>query len=465
MNANQPPSLPVPDAAALARSATLRARIAAEISDHGGWLPFSRYMELALYTPGLGYYSGDNVKFGRSPADGSDFITAPELTPLFGQALARPIAQALKMADADAVLEFGAGSGKLAADLILALHALSVESAMEAPLCRHYAIVELSGELRARQRDTLVDLLAHAGATGPAGAAPEEGDADARQHVRDWVDAHVTWIDRLPERFSGVVIGNEVLDAMPITLHPLSAGRWHERGVALDGTQLVQQDRPSAAPAALAPPLRALFEQVGRGGQDYLVETHGAASAFVATVCTMLEKGAAIFIDYGFPAHEYFHPQRGAGTVMCHYRHQAHTDPLLYPGLQDITAHVDFSAMAQAGLDAGADILGYMSQGRFLINCGIADLLAKQASPEKPAQYLPKANAMQKLLSEAEMGELFKVIGFSRGLEDIPDAFLTGDRSWTLLPDDEDEDEEENPRADGGTDAAGNAAAAGNGTP
>ncbi len=433
MNANHPASLPVPDAAALARSTSLRARIAAEVSAHGGWLPFSRYMELALYTPGLGYYSGNNVKFGRGPADGSDFITAPELTSLFGQALARPVAQALRMADADAVLEFGAGSGKLAADLLLALHGMSNDDNAGTPICSRYTIVELSGELRARQHDTLVTLIARAGAGGPAASA--ETDAVCR-----WVDAHVTWIDRLPETFSGVVIGNEVLDAMPITLHPLTKGRWHERGVGLDGAHLVHRDRPCAAPDTLAPALRALFEHVGRMGQDYLVETHGAASAFVATVCTMLTKGAAIFIDYGFPAHEYYHPQRTAGTVMCHYRHQTHGDALLYPGLQDITAHVDFSAMAQAGIDAGADILGYMSQGRFLINCGIADILARQVSPEHPAAYLPKASAMQKLLSEAEMGELFKVIGFSRALDDIPDAFLTGDRSWTLLPDGDGDD-------------------------
>ena len=431
MDAKQHASLPVPDAEALARSATLAARIASEVVAAGGWLPFSRYMELALYTPGLGYYGGDNVKFGRSPTDGSDFITAPEISPYFGRALAQPVAEALAIAKADEILEFGAGTGKLAAELLTAIDALDADQPDDAVTrarrpdsvvrrCRRYTIVELSGELRERQRATL-----------------RARDPALLERVR--------WIDSLPERFTGVIIGNEVLDAMPIQLHPKIDGAWFERGVALDGKRLVLRDRPAKGSSTtieltgampdISAPLRAAIESTP---DDYVVETHGAARAFIATVCTMLERGAAFFIDYGFPAHEYYHPQRATGTLMCHYRHQAHGDPLLYPGLQDITAHVEFSSLAEAALETGAELLGYMSQGRFLINAGIADQLSSSVDPDDPVRYLPAANGVQKLLSESEMGELFKVIGFGRGLDDVPQAFIAGDRSWTLLPDDGD---------------------------
>ena len=453
MDAKPHSSLPVPDAESLARSATLSARIAAEIAGTGGWMPFSRYMELALYTPGLGYYGGANVKFGRTGADGSDFITAPELSPFFGRALAQPVAEALALADADEIIEFGAGTGKLAVELMLALDALDEDQPVDAisrarrpatavRRCQRYTIVELSGELRARQEATIT------------ARAPE-------------LLSRVRWLDRLPERFIGVVIGNEVLDAMPIQLHAYTDGQWYERGVGLDGSHIVWRDRLAADPDAIAtgaastavaamvataalPPSTtapapslapAILRDISSTGADYLLETHVAARAFVTTVCEMLERGAAIFIDYGFPAHEYYHPQRTGGTLMCHYRHYAHQDPLLYPGLQDITAHVDFSGLAEAAMDTGAEVIGYMSQGRFLLNAGIADQLSRAVSPNDPLQYLPAANGVQKLLSEAEMGELFKVIGFARGMDDVPQAFIAGDRSWTLLPEDEDEDQ------------------------
>jgi SAM-dependent MidA family methyltransferase len=437
MDAKQHASLPAPDPESLARSAELTARIVAEIAANGGWLPFSRYMECVLYTPGLGYYGGANVKFGRSAADGSDFITAPEISPFFAQALAQPVAETLALAEADEILEFGAGTGKLAAELLSALDALDADQPVDAVTrarragatvrrCQRYTIVELSGELRERQRATLA-------ARDPA------------------LLERVRWLDALPEQFSGVIVGNEVLDAMPIQLHPKIDGAWHERGVGAEGQRLVLKDRAaSGSPTAIEltgalpdiPP--ALREAIDANPDDYLVETHGAARAFITTVCTMLQRGAAIFIDYGFPAHEYYHPQRATGTLMCHYRHQAHGDALLYPGLQDVTAHVEFSGLAQAALDAGAEVLGYMSQARFLINAGIVDHLARAVSPDDPARYLPAANGIQKLLSEAEMGELFKVIGFGKGLDDIPQAFVAGDRSWTLLPDDEPHDLQEN---------------------
>ncbi|KVQ98941.1 class I SAM-dependent methyltransferase [Burkholderia ubonensis] len=397
--AHEPASLPAPGPDALAQSETLAAQLRDEIAAAGGWLPFDRFMERALYAPGLGYYSGGARKFGRRADDGSDFVTAPELSPLFAQTLARPVAQALAASGTRRVMEFGAGTGKLAAGLLAALDALAAE-------LDEYLIVDLSGELRERQRDTI------------AAAAPG-------------LASKVRWLDALPERFEGVVVGNEVLDAMPVRLFAKADGAWRERGVALDARQaFVFEDRPAApaAPADVPPALAALDADAGDG---YVTETHEAALAFTRTVCTMLARGAVLLIDYGFPAHEYYHPQRDRGTLMCHYRHRAHDDPFLYPGLQDITAHVEFSGIYAAGVATGADLLGYTSQARFLLNAGITDVLAA-IDPSDVHAFLPAANAVQKLISEAEMGELFKVIAFSRGLDGTLDAFARGDRSHAL---------------------------------
>jgi len=375
-------------------SVPLAHRIHQAILVAGGWLPFDRFMERALYAPGLGYYSGGARKFGRRADDGSDFVTAPELSPLFAQTLANPIAEALAASGTRRVMEFGAGTGKLAAGLLAALDAPGVE-------LDEYLIVDLSGELRERQRDTIE-------AAAPALAAK------------------VRWLDALPERFDGVVVGNEVLDAMPVRLFAKADGAWRERGVALDARQaFVFDDRPVGA-AGLPAVLATL--DVGDG---YVTETHEAALAFTRTVCTMLARGAVLLVDYGFPAHEYYHPQRDRGTLMCHYRHHAHDDPFVYPGLQDITAHVEFTGIYDAGVATGADLLGYTSQARFLLNAGITDALAA-IDPSDIHQFLPAANAVQKLISEAEMGELFKVIAFSRGIDGTLDAFARGDRSHAL---------------------------------
>ena len=395
-------------------------------------------MELALYAPGLGYYSGGSTKFGWRADDGSDFITAPELSPLFAQTIGQAVAEALQASGTRAVMEFGAGTGKLAAGILATLDALGAQ-------CERYTIVELSGELRERQQATLAAACA---------GHPERL-------------AKFAWLDALPAGFDGVMLGNEVLDAMPVKLYQRSSGVWHERGVtlaALDDRQAVEivstsagtKDDPppishfsaeatAADPSPIFPQrfawadkiiaapdaaLAALLAQV-EGDHDYLTETCDAAAAFTRTVLKLLGRGVLLLIDYGFPRHEYLHPQRTGGTLMCHYRHRAHDDPFLYPGLQDITAHVDFTAIALAGLDAGADLLGYTSQARFLINNGITDLLG-QLDPQDTRQFLPAANAVQKLLAESEMGELFKVIGFSRGLDGALAAFARGDRSHTL---------------------------------
>ncbi|PMS20073.1 hypothetical protein C0Z18_11710 [Trinickia dabaoshanensis] len=403
-NAHEPASLPVPPADALTASAQLVAQIRDAIAAGGGWLPFDRYMELALYTPALGYYSGGARKFGRRADDGSDFVTAPELSPLFARTLARALAQALETSGTRQLMEFGAGTGRLAAGILSALAELGVS-------IDSYAIVDLSGELRQRQHETI------AACGGP-------------------LASHVRWLDALPEQFEGVVIGNEVLDAMPVQLFARTGGVWHARGVGIDETGALRfEARALGAPgvalskedAELLAELDAQIDPV----VDYVAETHGAGAAFTRTVCSMLTRGAAVFIDYGFPRAEYYHPQRTEGTLMCHYRHHAHGDPFLYPGLQDITAHVEFTRIAEVGVETGADLLGYTSQARFLMNAGITDVLA-EIDPADAANFLPAANAVQKLLSEAEMGELFKVIAFSRGIDGTLDAFSRGDRSHTL---------------------------------
>ena len=367
-------------------TSALLARVSQRLFDAGGWLPFDRFMTLALYEPGLGYYANSRPKFGHLPqgrdGQGSDFVTAPELTPLFGHTLARQVAQALQATGTDEVWEFGAGSGALAAQLLDALAALG-------QLPRHYTIVDLSGSLRERQR---VTLAAHG--------------------------ERVRWVDALPDAMHGVVLGNEVLDAMPVHLLARTGGVWHERGVAQDAAgALVWADRPTA----LRPPLAI------EGGHDYLTEIHPQAEAFVRTLAERLQRGAAFFLDYGFPEAEYYHPQRHMGTLICHRAHRSDSDPLADLGQKDITAHVNFTGIALAAQDAGMDVLGYTSQGRFLLNVGLLDL-ARDAGVRENAM-------MQKLVNEHEMGELFKVLALAPAASSAgwaPLGFSVGDRTHRL---------------------------------
>jgi SAM-dependent MidA family methyltransferase len=377
--------LPEPTPDALAASRALHALIADTIRRNDGWISFAQYMEQVLYAPGLGYYSGGAAKLGK---DG-DFTTAPEITPLFGATLAR-VAADLFAQTGPRILEFGAGTGKLARDMLTEWQHAGI--ALES-----YAIVELSGELRARQQENLRGF------------------------------PQVRWLDRLPESFAGVAIGNEVLDAMPVNLVVKTARGWQERGVGLAQERLVFADRPCASTLAAQVPDA---EDLPDG---YLSEVHPLAQAFIRSLASTLQaggRGAAILIDYGFPAREYYHPQRSQGTLMCHYRHHAHPDPFYLPGLQDVTAHVDFSAMATTALDAGLELLGYASQAAFLLDAGIGELLLR-TSPDDSLQYLPQANAMQKLISPAEMGELFKVLTLGTGVA-LPPAFARNDRSHRL---------------------------------
>ncbi|HEX4326427.1 MAG TPA: class I SAM-dependent methyltransferase [Burkholderiales bacterium] len=384
----QPPAFaPEPGADALAHSGRLAAHIRAGIAAAGGWISFARYMELALYAPGLGYYAAGATKFGAA----GDFVTAPEISALFGRSVARQVAQVLR-ASSPQVLEFGAGTGKLAADLLNTL----------GEACAGYAILEPSPDLRQRQADTLRRL------------AP---DAFAK----------VRWLDTLPAQFSGCIVANEVADAMPVHLLHIDGDAIDERGVTLDSSgRFSYADRPAQG-AVLAAAQALALEESG----DYVTEINLAARAWVASLAGCLTDGAALIIDYGFPAREYYHPQRLRGTLMCHYRHHAHDNPFLLPGLQDITAHVDFSALADASEEAGLPLLGYTSQAAFLLDCGITDLLAAVPAADS-ARYLPLANQANRLLSPAEMGELFKVMLLGREGIEAPLGFRSGDRSRRL---------------------------------
>ncbi len=385
------PSLPTPPAAPDVTHvlAALRERIATEMQQSGGWLGFDRFMELALYAPGLGYYANGSTKFGTMPQGtrkndgsvtgaGSDFVTAPEMTALFGYTLAQPLAQALQATGTFEIWEFGAGTGALALQLITALKAMGQR-------VDRYTIVDLSDSLKERQRHTL------------------------REHL----DV-VHWAAALPEAMQGVVIGNEVLDAMPVKLLARIKGAWLERGVVLENGDWAWADKPTG----LRPPLKI------NGEHDYLTEIHPQAEAFVRTLGDRLTLGAIFLLDYGFPEAEYYHEQRHMGTVMCHRAHLADGNPLEAVGLKDITAHVNFTGIAVAAQDAGLEVLGYTSQAHFLMNCGIVELMQNASLPERVAA--------QKLILEHEMGEFFKVIGLARGADFASLGFSHGDRTHRL---------------------------------
>lgn len=373
-------------------TAELATLVAQDIDRGGGWIGFDRFMSQALYAPGLGYYAHGSVKFGALPyavaagerTAGSDFVTAPELSPLFGWTVAQQVAQALQVTGTNEVWEFGAGSGALALQVLQALKAQGVH-------LTRYTIVDISGSLRARQQATLADFA-----------------------------AQVRWVDALPAALQGVVLGNEVLDAMPVKLLARVGGVWFERGVALgqyDAQSVptfVWQDRATD----LRPPVEIL------GDHDYLTEIHPQGESFIRTLGDKLSAGAAFFIDYGFPEAEYYHPQRHMGTLMCHRAHQVDGDPLTALGQKDITAHVNFTGVAIAANEADLGVLGYCNQATFLINCGLAQQM-------EVADLKTRVMA-QKLIMEHEMGEFFKVIGFYKGAPWQALGFDHGDKTHTL---------------------------------
>ncbi len=362
----------------MTETSALPQRIHHAIAKAGGWIGFDRFMAMALYEPGWGYYTNALQKFGSMPASGSDFVTAPLMSPLFGQALAVQVKEALVATGTQEVWEFGAGTGALAKQLLASL----------GDAIGRYTIIDLSGTLRARQAD----------------------------HLLEYADK-VRWLDHWPEVIEGVVVGNEVLDAMPVQLLQRKNGVWHERGVVSVGDGFAWQDRPTH----LRPPVDI------EGQHDYLTEIHPQAEAFITSLSERLKAGkggAAFFLDYGFPEAEYFHPQRHMGTVMCHQLHQADDNPLVDVGQKDITAHVNFTGVALAAQDAGLEVLGYASQAWFLLNLGLAEQMANASLAER--------SQAQRLINEHEMGELFKVIGFSTSADWAALGFSQGDRSHRL---------------------------------
>jgi SAM-dependent MidA family methyltransferase len=377
--------LPEPTADARLHSDRLGAVIRDEVRAAGGWISFARFMELVLYAPGLGYYVAGAAKLG---SDG-DFVTAPEISPLFGRTLSRQIAPLLETGN-DRILELGAGSGTFAVDVLRELQALD-------RLPQRYLILEPSPQLAQRQRDTLLQKL------------------PALVH-------RVEWLDALPTDFDGAIVANEVLDALPVHIVVWRKTGVFERGVGWhDGFEWIERPLP-------ADELRTVAEAIDVA-DGYVSEISLAGPALVRSLAATLRRGALLLIDYGFGQREFYHPQRSAGTLMCHYRHRAHDDPFFLPGLQDVTAHVDFTAIAGAGIDAGLKLLGYTTQAQFLINCGITGLLEQ---PDEIVASLAAMAGVQKLLSPAEMGELFKVIALGRGVDAPLIGFSSGDKSRLL---------------------------------
>jgi len=369
-------SLPLPDAEGRAVSDTLLAKIRQAISERGGCLPFDGYMNMALYEPGLGYYAGGRVPFGEQ----GDFVTAPESGALFGRCIARSLASVLAQVEDGCVLELGAGSGALACAVLQELARLD-------SLPERYFILERSTAMRALQRKALAEL-------------PAPG-------------ARVEWLERLPESaFNGVVFGNEVADALPF-----SRFRWRDGELRTLG---VNWSDEGLGWCEMSPPedVRREIEALARDNHwqgEYVSEHCPGLKDWVATLCGCVAHGALILVDYGYGRAEYYHAQRSMGTLMCHYRHRAHADALWFPGLQDITAFVDFTSIAEAATDAGMRLAGYTSQAEFLLGCGIDGLLS-EADPADTRRFLQLSNEAKRLMLPGEMGERFKFIGFSRGL-------------------------------------------------
>jgi SAM-dependent MidA family methyltransferase len=386
--------LPAPSAQALAHSERLAGLIRREIRDSGGAIPFSRYMELCLYSPGYGYYSAGSQKFGAA----GDFVTAPEISPLFGRCLAQTCNGVLEQLEHGDILEFGAGTGVMAATLLAELQRLGC-------LPGRYFILERSGELRSRQQETLHRL------------APQ---------LLEYVD----WIDRLPAGgFRGVLLANEVLDAMPVERF-----RWHGDGV--ERLHVECRDDAfgwctrEAHNTELVAAVRGLDEAPGLL-PGYVSEINLQLPPWLQGIAAMLDRGLLLLVDYGYPRNEYYHPQRREGTLLCHYRHRAHENPFLWPGLQDITAHVDFTAVAEAGAAADLYLHGYTSQAWFLLDCGL-DSLLQAAGPTDSAAYLRQAREAKTLILPGEMGERFKCIGLGRGLEGPVPGFRGQDFRYRL---------------------------------
>ncbi len=383
-SAKETKELPAPDDVAQQHSEKLIDLIKNEIEKNEGLISFQRYMELALYAPGLGYYAAGSAKLGEE----GDFITAPEISPFFSQALANAI---LPVIEKDQViLEVGAGRGRMAADILVYLK-------QKNKLPKEYWILELSADLIERQKQTIAETI------------PE------------FID-NVKWLDELPEAFSGIVLANELLDAMPVQLFQKTESDINDVDVVWRDNKFSFQLK-SSFDERLVRRVKNIEAELERElGADYVSEINFAAEDWIKSIAASLQQGVIILIDYGFPRHEYYHEQRTQGTLMCHYRHRTHPDPFVYPGLQDITAHVDFTAMADAALKADLKVIGYTNQASFLMGAGLLELSAMNEDVNVE-QQMETASQIKKLTLPHEMGELFKVIGFSKDCDVLIPAF------------------------------------------
>ena len=388
--------LPMPSADALRHSERLLRLVQVEIERSGGVLPFDRYMDLALYAPGLGYYAAGSHKFGEY----GDFITAPEVSPLFARCLAQQAAQVLDELPGGDIIEFGAGSGQLAADLLLELELLD-------KLPRRYQILEVSPDLRQRQAETLRTK------------APSL-----------W--SRVEWLEHLPDKpLRGIALANELLDAFPVQRFRIEGGELLEQFVVVAGGGLKTVWEPVKSPG-LETGLISLMERRGPFDDGYESEVNPRIRAWLQSIGGCFQAGLLLLIDYGYPQVEYYHPQRRTGTLMCHYRHRAHDNPLILPGLQDITAHVDFTHVAVSAQEAGFSVLGYTSQAFFLLGCGL-DRLVAGSDPNHPTEHLLLMQGVKRLTLPSEMGEKFKVIGLGKKLTGSLIGFSAGNNQLERL--------------------------------
>ena len=373
-------------------SELLKAKIASQIASQGGWIPFSRYMEMALYEPGMGYYSAGAHKLGP----GGDFTTAPELSPLFGAAICSTLIPVLKGLKAQnlptQILEFGAGTGKLASSILTRLHDLNFT-------LDRYDIVEISPDLAQRQQEHISNTILQ---------------LDSQTHCH--------WPSELPKDFKGVILANEVIDAIPCDVIIYQNGFWYWYGVAFENGKLLWKTGLPVEQNLLPETLLS-----GNFSEGYVTELHAPANAWMRQVAKHLHSGLFLTLDYGFPEGEYYHPQRLEGTLMAHHRHHAIQDPFHLPGLCDLTTHVDWSQIARAALEENADDVYLTNQAAYLLDAGIGDIALEIGDPSNPEMFLPISNALQKLLSEAEMGELFKAFAFSKNLDGLLPGYTLED--------------------------------------
>ncbi len=387
--------LPVPDQDALNQSEKLIECIKAALYEQGGTISFDEYMRLALYEPGLGYYSAGSRKFGSK----GDFVTAPELSPIFSQCLAHQCVQILNDLGTGTILELGAGTGSMARDILLELE-------KQNSLPDKYLILEVSADLKQRQQENLTETIPH-------------------------LLERVVWLDTLPEEgISGVILANEVLDALPVKRFKKSATGFKEMKVGLGDNQFIWVE--SDAEEELINSLHRLEEgQPALFPENYISEINTPLEQWLKGLDSVLNKGVMLFIDYGYSAAEYYHPERMDGSLLCHYRHRVHTDPFYYPGLQDITSSVNFTAAAESADAIGLHVSGYTNQTYFLFGCGLEELLADMNQLDIKAQT-KIAQQVRILTMPEEMGERFKVMALTKEYDHVLRGFALMDQRVRL---------------------------------